>query len=293
MQDPRSLLRQYGLVPRKSLGQNFLVDSSAPQRIVDHAELTKQDTVLEVGAGLGTLTFELAQRCGHVIAVETDPSLVAVLQQEFVGVTNITVIEGDILKLQPAELLSVDIPLKTSPLWGQQMENYVVVANLPYYITAAVIRHILESTIRPRCMVITVQREVAERMVAGQGDMSILSVSTQFYGIPRIVLRLKKGAFYPTPKVDSAVIRLYLYQHPPVAVDNVDLFFRLVRAGFAQKRKQLRNSLSAGLGLAPVYVEKSLSACGLDYKRRAETLNLTEWFAIYQSLRPNLLPARD
>lgn len=284
MKNPHQLLRQYNLTPRKSLGQNFLIDASASRRIAQLPDLKMDDTVVEIGAGLGTLTYELSILCERVIAVETDPSLVAVLHQEFEELSNIYVYEGDILKLQPTELLAVDTPQPEVALWGSLMQNYVVVANLPYYITAAVIRHMLESDIRPRCMVVTVQREVAERMVAVPGNMSVLSVSTQFYGKPRIEMRLKRGAFYPAPKVDSAVIRLDLYQDPPIPVNNISLFFGVVRAGFALKRKQLRNSLAAGLKLTPLVVEKSLSDCGIDFRRRAETLSMEEWSDVYGGL---------
>jgi 16S rRNA (adenine1518-N6/adenine1519-N6)-dimethyltransferase len=284
MKSPHQLLRQYNLTPRKSLGQNFLVDASASRRIAQLPDLKMDDTVVEIGAGLGTLTYELSILCERVIAVETDPSLVAVLHQEFEELSNIYVYEGDILQLQPTKLLAVDTPQPEVPFWGSLMQNYVIVANLPYYITAAVIRHMLESAIRPRCMVVTVQREVAERMVAAPGNMSLLSVSTQFYGTPRIVMRLKRGAFYPAPKVDSAVIRLDLYQDPPVPVDDIKMFFAVVRAGFALKRKQLRNSLAAGLKVDPLVVEKSLSDCGIDYRRRAETLSIDEWSDVYRGL---------
>jgi len=286
MLDARRLLRQYDIVPRKSLGQNFLVDPTAPQRITDCAELASDDTVLEIGAGLGTLTYALALRSQRVIAVETDPTLVAVLKRELGEHTNVTIVEGDILKINPAALLGTVSEVESIPLWGSLVPNYVVVANLPYYITSAVIRHILESTIRPRRMVVTVQREVALRMVAQPDDMSVLSVSTQFYSNPRIVMRLKRGAFHPAPKVESAVVRLDVHENPPVPVDNIQNFFKIVRAGFAQKRKQLRNSLAAGLSLPPAVVEESLSGFGVDYRRRAETLSLPEWSTVYNSLQP-------
>ncbi len=174
MLDARSLLNKYNLYPRKSLGQNFLVDSTAPGRIADCAELTPSLTVLEIGAGLGTLTYELAVRSRRVLAVETDPLLVAVLQHELAEQSNVSIVEGDILKLNPAVLLAKEPDINQMPLWGTLIPDYVVVANLPYYITAAVIRHILESSVRPKRMIITVQREVANRIVAQPGDMSLV-----------------------------------------------------------------------------------------------------------------------
>lgn len=286
--DPRTLLDTYGLRPRKSLGQNFLVDPGAPDRIVDCAGLTRQDNVLEIGAGLGTLTAALARRAGHVIAVETDPQLAAVLRAELSDVGAVEIVEGDILELDPANLLPVGSPSQSRPLWGPRLPHYHVVANLPYYITGAVIQHLLEADVRPARMTLTVQLEVAQRMAADPGDMSLMAVSTQFYGEPKICLRLKRGAFYPVPNVASAVLRLDLYDDPPVPVDDVARFFDIARAGFAQRRKQLRNTLAATLHLEPVDVETALQAHGIDHRRRAETLTIPEWGTLYTALSPLL-----
>ncbi|MGC9349325.1 MAG: 16S rRNA (adenine(1518)-N(6)/adenine(1519)-N(6))-dimethyltransferase RsmA [Anaerolineae bacterium] len=290
MDDPRTLLQRYDLWPRKSLGQNFLVEPTAPARIVDCADVTSEDTVLEVGAGLGTLTAALAERAGRVIAVETDSQLVDVLHAELDHLDNVEIVPGDIMELAPAALLSADgTPSSTGPdLWGKIDPRYHVVANLPYYITNPVVRHLLEAEIRPVRMVITVQREVAQRMTAEPGDMSLLSVSVQFYGKPEICMRLGRGAFYPVPRVDSAVVRIDLYETPPVAVDDVASFFRVVKAGFSQRRKQLRNSLSAGLHLDPQVVEAAMQAHGLDHRRRAETFSVAAWGDVYAALAPLL-----
>lgn len=245
--------------------------------------------MLEVGAGLGTLTVELAQRAGRVLAVETDPALIEVLAQELAAWNNIELIHGDILQLDPASLLKACTDGSPAlPLWGTRLPHYYVVANLPYYVTAAVLRHLLEATVRPARLVLTVQLEVAQRIVAGPGDMSLLSVSAQFYGAPKIGMRLKRGAFYPAPAVDSAVVLLDTYDAPPVPVDDVAAFFRVVRAGFAQKRKQLRNTLATSLGLAPTAVGELLAQAGLDAMRRAETLTLHEWGTVFAALRPAL-----
>lgn len=288
--DARSLLRKYDLWPRKSLGQNFLVDPSAPARIAECAKLVPGDTVLEVGAGLGTLTAALASRAGRVVAVETDPHLVGVLQTELGDVDRIRIVHGDILELDPAQLLDVAPPADdASPaLWGPRLPHYRVVANLPYYITNAVVRHLLEASVRPAQMVLTVQLEVAQRMVAGPGDMSLLAVSVQFYGVPKICLRLKRGAFHPAPKVASAVVRLDLHDEMPVPVDDVALFFRIVKAGFSQRRKQLRNSLSAALALRPQAVSSAMEDADLDPRRRAETFSIPEWGTLYTALAPHL-----
>ncbi|HOU11681.1 MAG TPA: 16S rRNA (adenine(1518)-N(6)/adenine(1519)-N(6))-dimethyltransferase RsmA [Anaerolineae bacterium] len=283
--DPRALLRHYGLTPRKSLGQNFLVEPTAPARIAALAELTPSDTVIEVGAGLGTLTAALAARAGRVIAVETDPHLVSILPQALAAFDNVAIVHGDILDLDPAVLLDVP-PAPVMPLWGTRLPHYHVVANLPYYITAAVMRHLLEATVRPARMVVTVQREVAARMVAVPDEMSVLAVSVQFYGQPRVGMRLKRGAFFPPPDVESAVVRVDLHDTPPVPVTDVAEFFRVVRAGFAQRRKQLRNTLAASLHLPAEDVVAALANVGVDATRRAETLTLAEWGRVTEALYP-------
>lgn len=286
MDDPRALLRRYGLAPRKALGQNFLVDPHAPARIAACAEIGAADTVIEVGAGMGTLTAELAARAGRVIAVETDPHLIAVLRQELADCANVTLVHADILAVDPAALLNVSPP-PAPPLWGTRLPQYLVVANLPYYITSAVMRHLLEATVRPARMVVTVQREVARRMVAAPGhESSLLTVSLQCYGAARICLRLKPGAFYPPPQVESAVVRLDSYTDPPIPVADLERFFAVARAGFAQRRKQLRNTLAAALHLPPDEIAAALERVGIDPQRRAETLTLAEWGAAANALDP-------
>ncbi|HNT74087.1 MAG TPA: 16S rRNA (adenine(1518)-N(6)/adenine(1519)-N(6))-dimethyltransferase RsmA [Anaerolineae bacterium] len=288
MDDPQTLLRRYGLMPRKSLGQNFLVAPNAPARIVALAELTSEDTVLEVGAGLGTLTTELAAHAGRVIAVETDPTLADILGREMADFSNVSVVHGDILALDLAALLDVT-PAPSMPLWGEWLPHYAVVANLPYYITAAVLRHLLEAAVRPGRMVLTMQREVAQRITAAPGDLSVVAVGAQFYGKPRIGMQLKRGAFFPPPAVESAVVRLDSYAEPPVPVRDVAHFFRVVRAGFAQKRKQLHNSLATTLSLADADVRTALTIAGVAPERRAETLSLLEWSGVAAAL-PSLPP---
>lgn len=286
MSDPRGLLGRHDLRPRKSLGQNFLVDPTAPDRIAGCAGLTAEDTVLEIGAGVGTLTAALAARAGRVVAVETDPALVDVLGVEMAAFPHVRIVHGDILTLDPVDLLSVQPGETARPLWGERLPHYHVVANLPYYITNAVVRHLLEARVRPQQMVLTVQREVAERMVAQPDDMSLLAVSVQFYGKPELCLRLRRGAFFPPPKVDSAVVRVLTYAAPLFEVEDVRRFFRIARAGFAQRRKQLRNSLSSDLALDPRGVEEALLRQHIDPTRRAETLSMVEWGQVYAGLFP-------
>jgi 16S rRNA (adenine1518-N6/adenine1519-N6)-dimethyltransferase len=277
--DVRRLLERWDLRPDKGLGQNFLVDQTALQRIVAAAELAPGDVVLEVGAGLGTLTRRLAQEARHVVAVELDRRLMPVLESVLAGLDNVTLVHGDILALDPAALVGaagVQPPAASMP--------YKVVANLPYYITSAVLRHLLEASLKPRRMVLTVQREVAERIVAKPGHMSLLAVSVQFYGRPRLLFRIKPGSFYPAPGVESAVVRVDLDAQPPVPVEDAAAFFHVVRAGFAQRRKQLRNSLAAGLRRPPQEVAARLSEAGVDPRRRAQTLSLEEWASVARAL---------
>lgn len=289
VENPRRLLARYGLHPRRSLGQNFLIAPQVPERIVAGAEVGPADTVLEIGAGVGTLTAALAAHAGRVVAVETDGQLVDVLRDVLGTLPNLEIVHGDILTLDLATLVGAPAESCCSmPLWGQRLEHYLVVANLPYYITAAVLRHVFESPIRPARLVVTVQREVAERMTAQPGDLSLLGVSVQFYGQPRILFHLKAGAFYPPPAVDSAVVRVDLYATPPVAVSDVALFFRVVSAGFAQRRKQLRNTLAAALQLAPADVAAALTAAGVDPMLRAEALSIEAWGRVTQALTPLL-----
>ncbi|MFQ6100009.1 MAG: 16S rRNA (adenine(1518)-N(6)/adenine(1519)-N(6))-dimethyltransferase RsmA [Anaerolineae bacterium] len=277
--DARRLLKQWDLWPSKGLGQNFLLDRTALEKIVAAAELTPGDVVLEVGAGLGTLTERLAQNAGHVVAVELDQRLMAVLRDVLADCEGITLIQGDILALDPAALISA-----TSVQHALSDMHYKVVANLPYYITSAVLRHLLEASLKPRRMVVTVQREVAERIVAKPGRMSLLAVSVQFYGRPRLLFRIKPGGFYPSPGVESAVVQVDLHTTPPVPAEDTDAFFRVVRAGFAQRRKQLRNGLAAGLRRSPEEVTTRLREVGVDPRRRAQTLALEEWARVARVL---------
>jgi len=266
----RELLDRHGITPKKSLGQNFLHDPGALEKIVALAELGPDATVLEIGPGTGNLTRVLARAAARVIAVEVDDRLMPVLRLALAATPNVELIHGDFLALDLSEQLG------TTP--------YVIVANVPYYITSAILRHIFENLPRPRRVVLTMQREVAERLIARPGDMSLLAVSVQFYGHPQIAMRLKSGAFWPRPDVESAVVRIDVYETPPVDVPDDSLFFRVVRAGFGQKRKQLRNSLSAGLKLSKEAAASLLQRAGIDPRRRAETLSLEEWAALTRAL---------
>jgi 16S rRNA (adenine1518-N6/adenine1519-N6)-dimethyltransferase len=257
------ILKQADLRPSKSLGQNFLSDPNILQKIVFMAGVTRSDRVLEIGPGLGSLTRYLAT-CGQsVTAVEIDKKLFPVLTSIMAGYANVRLVLGDMLEQRPEDLM--------------QESGYLVVANIPYYITSALIRHLLESPCQPARIVLTVQNEVAQRICATDGDYNLLALSVQVYGKPEIVMRIPSGAFYPPPKVDSAVVRISLYPDPVIPTSQLDQFFALIKAGFSQKRKTLRNSLSSGLRKQPVVVESWLRSHGIDPMRRAETLALQEW----------------
>ena len=293
--DVPGLLRQHGLRPDKRLGQNFLIDPSALQRVVEAAGISPDQAVLEVGAGLGSLTRYLAVLARQVAAVELDSDLIPLLEVVLAPYPNVHILQGDILALDPARILAgLQPPASISPASDvlnrptsnpekppsnlpSPISSYLVVANIPYYITSALIRHLLEARLRPERMVLTVQREVAERITAGPGEMSLLALSVQVYGQPRVVGRIPAGAFYPAPKVDSAIVRVDLNPAPRLPTPLLNTFFRLAKAGFSQKRKTLRNALSGGLHLAPAQASDLLQSAGIDPQRRAETLGFEEW----------------
>lgn len=267
------LLRRHGLRPDKSLGQNFLIDEIALQRVIEAADLQPKDAVLEIGPGLGSLTRLLALHCRRVVAVELDERFIPVLREVLAPHPNVNIIQGDILRLDPSKLMLED---------GEPEAGYGVVANIPYYITSAVIRHLLEARQPPKLVTLTVQREVAERICAQPGGMSLLALSVQVYGQPRVAARIPAGAFYPPPKVDSAVIRVDLYNQPAIPTERLAAFFRLAKAGFGQKRKTLRNALAGGMGWQPAEADVLLRQAGIDPQRRAETLSLEEWGVLTQ-----------
>ncbi|NTU75170.1 MAG: ribosomal RNA small subunit methyltransferase A [Anaerolineaceae bacterium] len=261
--DIRSLLRRHHLDPHKGLGQNFLIDQNALKMIVGFAELTPEDSVLEIGAGLGSLTRLLAKSAKRVVAVEIDRNLVPILREVMSPFQNAEILQGDILELNPVDLMGVT--------------NYVVVANIPYFITSAIIRHLLTNEAKPSPIVLTMQREVAERICAEAGDLSLLALSVQVFGTPHIGLSIPASAFYPPPKVDSATLRVDIFKQPLLVGKQLDLFFTLAKIGFSQKRKMLRNTIAAGLHWTGAQAEELLNAVGIDPSRRAQTLDLVEW----------------
>jgi 16S rRNA (adenine1518-N6/adenine1519-N6)-dimethyltransferase len=270
-----------GVQPRKSLGQNFLVDDSTSRRIVDAAGIEPGDLVIEIGPGLGALTRIIADRAAQVIAIELDPALIPHLQSELGARANVQILHADALKADYPALVA-DRPAR-------------VIANLPYYITSHAIRTLLECGVQWRSLVLTVQMEVAQRIIAQPPHMSTLAVSVQFYGTPELVLKLPPSAFYPQPSVDSATLRITPKSTPKTALQTgekepeADEFFRWVKAGFSSPRKQIRNNIAAQLGISKGVTEDILIETGITPDRRAETLTLQEWIALVKTARSKQL----
>lgn len=271
-----NILKRHGLRADKSLGQNFLQDPIALEKIVAAAEIRPSDAVLEIGPGLGSLTRYLAVSAKQVVAVELDEKLIPPLKAVIAPHANIRLIQGDILEFSPSELVD--------------QTGYLVVANIPYYITSAIIRHLLENDPKPRRIVLTIQKEVANRICAAPGDMSLLALSVQVYGKPRIAARIPAGAFFPAPNVDSAVLCVDVYPEPQIEKQLLDTFFKLIKAGFSQKRKTLRNSLSSGLHISPASAIDHLTQADIDPQRRAETLSIADWQRLCQILKRDSHP---
>lgn len=270
MDHPKHILSRHGIQAKKSLGQNFLHDDALLSAIVSAAFVAPGDAVLEIGAGLGALTQHLAQVAARVVAVELDQRLLPILQAQVGTVPNVEVVHGDILELDPRTWFG-DSP-------------YKVVANVPYYITGAILEHLLGGEAKPQTMAITVQKEVAERITAEPGDMTLLSVSVQFYGRVEIVRQISAGAFWPRPDVDSAILRFLLHPAAHLSPAEESRFFSLVRTGFSQKRKQLQKNLRA-LSFERKDTVAMLKSAGIDPRRRAETLSIEEWLRLFETLR--------
>lgn len=279
----RTTLDAHGLRPQKKWGQHFLTDPRLLESIADTAEVQAGDTILEIGPGLGHLTRVLARRARRVVSVEIDASLARQLHADFANVSNVTIVPGNFLDAAPIEWLGKSITGAGIPSAPVTIP-FKVVANLPYYITSAILRHILEAAVKPTLIVVMVQREVAQRIVAQPPAMNLLAVSVQCFAQPRIIRTIRAGAFYPPPKVDSAVVRMDVLPEPRLAPNETARFFEIVHAGFGTRRKQLRNALANGLGYSPKVIAQVLERIGIDPTRRAETLTLDEWMALYRRL---------
>jgi len=256
------IIKSQGLALDKRLGQNFLVEESYIEKIIKTATIKDNETILEIGAGIGNLTSKIAEFASRIVSVEIDQRLIPVFLQVTSEFPNVEIVQGDILTLDLMKLISGE---------------YKVIANIPYYISTAVTRFLTESNNPPGNMILTLQKEVAERMCQKPGNFSLLALSVQIFGEPKIALYIPAGAFYPKPEVDSAVIRIDRHLNPVVPDNILPLLFRLARAGFSQKRKTLRNSLAGGMHWNTDLTRKLLLKAGIEPIRRAEELGIDEW----------------
>ena len=265
------LLKKYGIKPKKGLGQSFLVDVLQIKKIIQSAEIKKDDTVLEVGPGPGTLTHFLLHQARRVIAIEKDKKLAEFLKTEFSNYKNLEVISGDVLKINLAKL-------ELKP------RGYKIVANLPFYLTNYFLRRMLEEKIKPSEMTLVIQKEVAERIIAKRNKESILSLSVKMYGEAKLVDVILPKAFYPTPEVTTAIIKIKLLKKPRLGAEDREFLFKLIKAGFSTKRRQLKNSLAGGLGIDAKEAEKVLNKAKIDPRVRAEDLRFDDWVSIMKNI---------
>jgi 16S rRNA (adenine1518-N6/adenine1519-N6)-dimethyltransferase len=266
---PKNLFKESEILPKKHLGQNFLVDKGVISQLLAAADIQKNDTVLEIGPGTGNLTLELAKIAQKVISVEKDEEMVAVLKEKIkgAGLKNIEVIQADIRSLSADKMPGQD---------------YKLVANIPYYLTAFLIRSFLEAKNPPKAMTLVIQKEVAQRIASQPPKMNLLAASVQFYAQPKIIRYISKGSFWPVPKVDSAIIKLEVNQSP---AKNNSLFFKIIKAGFLQPRKQLINNLSNGLKLDKIIISNWLKEIGISPQQRAQTLKMGDWLKLVESFK--------
>lgn len=267
-----AILNKYGLRANKKLGQNFLINESIIYDIVKKANVTKEDVVIEIGPGLGSLTKELINNAKKVIAIELDPNMIDILKSRFGIFDNFEVIYGDVLKIDLEELI-------------KGYDSVKVVANLPYYITTPIIMKLLEDKLKIKSITVMVQKEVGERICATHKDKEYgaITVSVQYYSEPQIIIDVPKENFLPAPEVDSCVIRLDMREKPPVSLKDEKLFFRLVKGAFTQRRKTINNSLTCS-GKSKEEIMAALNKLGIDSKLRAENLSIQQYADIANTL---------
>lgn len=280
----KEFLREHGIRIKKRLGQNFLIDEGILNKIVEIADLSKNDIVIEIGPGIGTLTKKLAEKAKKVLAIEIDENLVKLLRETLVPFKNVEIIHADILKIDLKKLPITDHRLPVT--------NFKVVANLPYYITTPIIIHLLRAREILSNIVVMVQKEVGRRMVAKPRtkDYGALSLLVQYYTKPQLAVKVPRSAFVPEPEVDSCVVNLEVLEKPAVEVKDEELFFKVVRAAFEQRRKALKNALSRArdLDLTKKKVLEILEKADIKSLRRGETLSLEEFARL-----SNLLTKKD
>ena len=271
--ETKRLINRYKFQIKKKLGQNFIIEPRIIERIIESANIDKEDIVVEIGPGMGSLTQGLAENAGYVIAIELDQNLIPILEDSFGKYENVNIIHGDALKVDYNKLLN-EIPNQNN-----YKEGFVVVANLPYYITTPITMNLLEGNYPWRKLVLMVQKEVAERMkaVPGTKDYGALSIGVQYRATAHIAMNIPPTVFIPRPAVDSAIVVLDRLPKPSVEVKDENLFFRLVKAAFGQRRKTLLNSVSSGLHIDKSILLTALKNAEIDEKRRGETLSLEEF----------------
>ena len=267
-----AILNKYNLKALKRLGQNFLINEEVIHKIVENAEITKDDVVIEIGPGLGSLTKELILNAKEVIAIELDKNMVTILNTRFKIFSNFRVIQDDILKINLEELIS-------------NYKNVKVVANLPYYITTPIIMKLLESKINLKSITVMVQKEVGQRICATHEDKEYgaITVSVLYYSNPKIIIEVPKTDFMPSPEVDSCVIKLDILKNPRVIVKDKDVFFKTVKVAFSQRRKTIGNSLT-GIGKSKEEIKNILTSLNIDEKLRAENLSIEQYALISNML---------
>ena len=268
-QNTIAVLQKYNFIFQKKYGQNFLIDPHVLEKIVDAAQITTEDCVLEIGPGIGTMTQYLAESAREVVAVEIDRALIPILEDTLSAYDNVTVINQDIMKVDVQQLVQE----------RNQGRPIKVVANLPYYITTPIIMSLLEKHVPLQSITIMVQKEVADRMQVGPGtkDYGALSLAVQYYAKPEMVANVPANCFMPRPGVDSAVIRLTRYPQPPVEVRDERHMFAVIRASFNQRRKTLANGLANGMGIPREQVVEALEEMGLSATIRGEALTLEQF----------------
>jgi len=274
LENLKKQLKEHGIHPLKRLGQNFLINDKAADKFIEALQLSKEDIVVEVGSGTGFLTKKLSQRAKMVIAIEKDEKMAEISKENLGDVKNIKFIKGDVLKEADEEI--------------SRLSSYKLCGNIPYYITSALIRKFLECRKKPESMVLIIQKELAKRITASPPKMSMLAVSVQFYSKPKTITYVSKKNFWPSPKVDSAILRIADI-NSEISESYRDSFFKLVKAGFSHPRKKILNNLLKVLKLNKEEIKLQLVKNDMDPDRRAETLNIEEWKRLTKSFKNHLL----
>ena len=272
----KELCRKYGFTFSKTLGQNFLVNPSVCPRIAEYGNARPGFGIIEIGAGFGVLTVELAKRAERVVVIEIDEKLLPVLDETLAGYDNIKVIHADVLEVDLHKLIREEFA-------GMEV---AVCANLPYYVTSPILMHLLESRLPVASVTVMVQKEAAQRLCAQMGTRQCGSVTAavRYYSEPSLLFHVSRGSFMPAPNVDSSVIRLDIRKEPPAHVENEAYLFRVIRSAFSQRRKTLPNSLSGALSLTKEQVAAALTVCGLSPTARAEELTLSQFISLANTL---------